>query len=562
MSGAEVGPFGPVFRLDDVDAAVRAFGIRPGDRVLEVGGAANAFPRADVVCDLTFGETRQRNGSPGVFAAGVRYVEAAVESLPFDDGAFDFVYCTQVLEHVRDPVRAAAELSRVASRGFVETPSRAGELLNGNPTHRWIVDRDGEALVFTPRPFVEHPFDHVFYGALFRDAELRARAEGPLRGVLNHQVLFAGRLVARVEPAPGGVAFDYDDPGQAGRSHYHFARCCLAGGAPPTYALVDALAAARLLPGRPETKRLYATYLARLLRFDAADAELAGLDDAAARALRAVLRRARQGAPESLRDLPIPGALDPGGAAAPLDPLPLVTAAIPFGGAAETRDAVEGALTQDYGHMEAVVAAADVDAARRALASFEGVPRLRIVPAPSEDPADLLNAALAAGLGGVYAIVLPGDRLLAPHVERLLAELHASGVDAVHSDRLRSTDGAVLGPDLAPGDLDAQGFSPSTLLAHQAALLRAGAFEPGRPDAAARWLARFAAANRVRHVRTVTVSTTRPGPSGADALRDAAAQARLDPVELTRELISLHARLALAERRAAEAEAARGRATP
>ena len=42
---------------------------------------------------------------------------AAVEELPVEDGAFDLVLCTQVLEHCDDPVRAVRELRRVTAPG-------------------------------------------------------------------------------------------------------------------------------------------------------------------------------------------------------------------------------------------------------------------------------------------------------------------------------------------------------------------------------------------------------------------------------------------------------------
>ena len=41
----------------------------------------------------------------------------AVESLPVDDGSFDLVLCTQVLEHADDPARAVSELHRVTAPG-------------------------------------------------------------------------------------------------------------------------------------------------------------------------------------------------------------------------------------------------------------------------------------------------------------------------------------------------------------------------------------------------------------------------------------------------------------
>jgi SAM-dependent methyltransferase len=43
--------------------------------------------------------------------------EASVTELPFADGSFGFVLCTEVIEHVEDDVTAARELSRVLEPG-------------------------------------------------------------------------------------------------------------------------------------------------------------------------------------------------------------------------------------------------------------------------------------------------------------------------------------------------------------------------------------------------------------------------------------------------------------
>ncbi|OGZ05816.1 MAG: hypothetical protein A2845_03360 [Candidatus Lloydbacteria bacterium RIFCSPHIGHO2_01_FULL_49_22] len=40
-----------------------------------------------------------------------------IESLPFKDGEFEFILCTEVLEHVNDPFKAVGELSRVLKSG-------------------------------------------------------------------------------------------------------------------------------------------------------------------------------------------------------------------------------------------------------------------------------------------------------------------------------------------------------------------------------------------------------------------------------------------------------------
>src|SRR5207249_763042 len=40
-------------------------------------------------------------------------VEASLLDLPFQDGEFDFVFCTEVLEHISEDTRALREISRV-----------------------------------------------------------------------------------------------------------------------------------------------------------------------------------------------------------------------------------------------------------------------------------------------------------------------------------------------------------------------------------------------------------------------------------------------------------------
>lgn len=531
--------------LDDPGVWAARLGLLPTDRVLEVGGAANAFARADVVCDLTFGRTNQRNGAPGVLRPGVVYVETAAESLPFPDGAFDFVWCTQVLEHVVDPVRAAAELSRVARRGFVEVPSRTGEMMNGNPTHRWVVDREGDVLVFRPRTFVEHPFDHLFYGAIFRDPDLRRRAEGPLRGELNHQILFAGELKVRVEPAPPGAAvFDYEDPVQAGRAHFHFARCCLLGGADLSYAFTDAEAAATLLPSCVEARLLLAVYRARALRFEDAAQALAEFRGPAVEAARRLIAAAQAGDASALRALPVPPPIGCAGEGAAPAEAPLVSLAVPAETADGVRDAVEGAITQDYPRTEVVVAAGRPQEVRAALASFAGIARLKIVDAPGLSGGQLFNLALSSAEGAVLGLAMPGHRHMPGHVEKLTAAMYAAGADAVYGDVVRVSDGGVEESTLDGRDASVAVFPFSTLLGRREAFIRAGAFGPGESGVAA-WLARLSAAARPLHVPIVTVSASGPRPAGAQVLDAARAALHLDPTELLREVVSLHARLAV-----------------
>jgi SAM-dependent methyltransferase len=55
---------------------------------------------------------------PGIESrhAGIRFLEADIEALPFSDGEFDTVICTHVLEHVLNIDRTMAELRRIAMR--------------------------------------------------------------------------------------------------------------------------------------------------------------------------------------------------------------------------------------------------------------------------------------------------------------------------------------------------------------------------------------------------------------------------------------------------------------
>ncbi len=133
--------------------------------VLDVGGWASPLPRADWVIDLMPHETRGLYGA--ATAGGERFsadtwVQADIcdrKPWPFADGQFDFSVCSQTLEDVRDPVWVCSELARVSRAGYVETPSRREEQavgLHGEwvgwTHHRWLVEREGNGLVFVQKP--------------------------------------------------------------------------------------------------------------------------------------------------------------------------------------------------------------------------------------------------------------------------------------------------------------------------------------------------------------------------------------------------------------------------
>jgi SAM-dependent methyltransferase len=130
---------------------IESFGIGPTDLVLDVGSGQAPNLRADVLCDyfLTDHSERACGAQPVVDRP---LVVADAERLPFRDGAFDFVVCSHLLEHVRRPRRLLSELERVSRRGYIETPSRVHEQLYGNPFHKWFVSLEDGELRLSPKP--------------------------------------------------------------------------------------------------------------------------------------------------------------------------------------------------------------------------------------------------------------------------------------------------------------------------------------------------------------------------------------------------------------------------
>lgn len=130
--------------------------LRADDLVLDVGSGASPHFRSNVLCDKFVWDGTERHGQSVLHDRP--FVVGGVERLPFADGAFDFVICTHVLEHVEDPAAAIAELQRVARRGYIETPSAVWERLGGFPFHRWMVSvTDGQLNFARKRAPVEDP---------------------------------------------------------------------------------------------------------------------------------------------------------------------------------------------------------------------------------------------------------------------------------------------------------------------------------------------------------------------------------------------------------------------
>ena len=115
--------FGPALHPGRVDA-IRRMGIRPADRVLEVGVGtginASLYPRDCSVTGIDLStsmleKARRRIAHKGV--RNVRLMEMDATNLKFPDDTFDVVYAPYVISVVPDPVAVAREMMRVCRRG-------------------------------------------------------------------------------------------------------------------------------------------------------------------------------------------------------------------------------------------------------------------------------------------------------------------------------------------------------------------------------------------------------------------------------------------------------------
>jgi hypothetical protein len=160
----------------DLDHARRLLSEIPdGARVVDVGGGAAAFPRADHVIDALPIESAglgSNGNSHRALGVAPRYNRERWTQLdlcdhrpwPFADKAFDFAVCSHLLEDVRDPIWICSELRRIARAGYIEVPSRVQEQSKGveNPRHagywhhRWLVEKHGGGLRFRHKPHVLH----------------------------------------------------------------------------------------------------------------------------------------------------------------------------------------------------------------------------------------------------------------------------------------------------------------------------------------------------------------------------------------------------------------------
>jgi hypothetical protein len=150
--------------------------LRPDDVVLDVGGWACPFNRANIVLDAEPFETRgyykklglpASQGGPTEHFTKASWIQrdlCAHDAWPLADKSVDFAICSHTLEDLRDPLWVSGELIRVAKRGYVEVPSRVAEQSRGWESeriaglshHRWLIDIEDNRMSFLMKYHLLH----------------------------------------------------------------------------------------------------------------------------------------------------------------------------------------------------------------------------------------------------------------------------------------------------------------------------------------------------------------------------------------------------------------------
>lgn len=129
----------PVMNTWTYQNEIQQWDIRDEEVVLDVGSGGWPFKRANHLADKYPEQTTHR--TEAIARDDRPFHQVDLHALPFTDKAYDFVFCSHVLEHLDDPGRAIRELTRVGRRGYLEVPTRLSDVMFNFTRlpehHRW-----------------------------------------------------------------------------------------------------------------------------------------------------------------------------------------------------------------------------------------------------------------------------------------------------------------------------------------------------------------------------------------------------------------------------------------
>lgn len=115
--------YGPTLHAGRLES-IRRLGIRPGDRLLEVGVGtginAALYPRDCCVTGIDLCQSMLENAQKRIAKhrlTNIHLLQMDAEALTFADDSFDIVYAPYTISVVSDPVKAVHEMRRVCRPG-------------------------------------------------------------------------------------------------------------------------------------------------------------------------------------------------------------------------------------------------------------------------------------------------------------------------------------------------------------------------------------------------------------------------------------------------------------
>jgi len=170
--------------------AAQAAKVAPGSRVLDVGAGSCPYRNLFAHCDYKPHDFARLKPDQlrGQKAYGTIDYTSDILSIPVPDASFDVILCTEVLEHVPEPIRAVQEFARVLKAGgklLLTAPLGSG--LHQEPYHFY----GG----YTPR----------WYHKFLKEADFENITIEPNVGFFKHYGQESLRFVTLLAPWRGGA---------------------------------------------------------------------------------------------------------------------------------------------------------------------------------------------------------------------------------------------------------------------------------------------------------------------------------------------------------------------
>ena len=168
--------------------------VGPGAFVVEIGAGPTPFRYTKLILDKYPFENIERHGDIVNMAP---VIKADAVKLPLADQSCDLLFASHVLEHIGQPELFLQEGKRCSKWIYLEFPTRVRELIYAWSFHRWLIEVEGQTLVFYRNdvPQMMGDFFHRNYDFLF-DVLSEARFEE-----LNHSLCIeTDRLAYRFSP--------------------------------------------------------------------------------------------------------------------------------------------------------------------------------------------------------------------------------------------------------------------------------------------------------------------------------------------------------------------------